>query len=234
MLGFLSSQERLLRSDDEGGKSPAVNSLGTLMCGIPRNWIPMVHYHSTDKDTLAAQVGAVLYDTGIYRDGSCTAVQLNVDWPPLEQIKRMRGQMPELDIVLQLPERAMAGMDAAQIAERAAAYDGLVAYTLIDPSGGKGVALDVDRTGAILSALADAMPRTTLGFAGGLSANGLDTTIRDVMTAYSSLQGVPFCGGRYEVCIDSQKKLRHECDGFKGIDYGAMNEYLVAANRICA
>jgi phosphoribosylanthranilate isomerase len=174
MFGYLTSSKRLQSPDIPGMRGPSVDSLPALVARAPAWSLPMLHYHTKDHEKMRTEVDRLISLTGV------PSVQLNMDWPSLEDIAALTRQYSGLAVVLQFPARAMQGMSIEHIAERASEYDGLVAYALIDKSGGKGIPFDASETADILAALEIAMPRTTLAVAGGFSPDNVAERIRQL------------------------------------------------------
>jgi hypothetical protein len=197
MFGFLCSNKRLADPLVGGTQSPSVQDLMTLTRITPIGAIPMIHYHSPEKEKLADDVRK-LFDGPYELYRSCQALQINVDWPHADQIKRIRDSFSDMQIVLQLPKRAMEGLNPSDIAGRVKEYQGLVQYVLVDPSGGEGKEFDIDSCRSILETLGHETKGITMGIAGGLDGKN----VRDrVIAIAATLTHSGFC-------IDAQGKLR--------------------------
>ena len=172
MFGYLTSENRVREPTQRGTRSPAVRDLPALVAAAPSWSIPMLHYHTKHPERMRADIDELVTATG------APAVQLNMPWPDRDDIAALVDKHAGLNVVLQLPARAMDGLTKEQTAERAARYDGLVAYALIDRSGGTGIAFDLEPTAALVRALEDAMPRTTIAVAGGFTPENVGDRLR--------------------------------------------------------
>lgn len=215
MLGYLCSHKRLMEKGISGTQAPAAKDLPLLTSIADRAVLPMIHYSTQEKDTLAGQVEDLFSLGGMYAYGHCRALQLNMVWPLPAQVELIKSAYPQMSIVLQLPKDATDRIDES--ANRCQEYASLIDYVLIDPSGGKGMELDVRKTIDMMCALRDNIPSAMIAVAGGLdggNACGLITLIRQ---GYDS----PFC-------VDAQGRLR---TGSKdGLDLAAAQHYI----RACA
>ena len=142
MFGFLVSETRLKQKNVSGKKSPAAEDLTYLARHVPQGSLPMMHYHTNDLETLPAQIRDLFTIYQMYDKRICRAVQLNMEWPSVDKIEEIRNNFPKLHIVLQLSNRGMDSLSVAEIVQKSRSYDGLVQYTLIDPSGGFGISYD--------------------------------------------------------------------------------------------
>jgi phosphoribosylanthranilate isomerase len=132
----------------------------------------MLHYHTKHPERMRADVNALVTATG------APAVQLNMAWPNRDDIAALVDKHAGLNVVLQLPARAMDGLTTEQIADHATQYNGLAAYALIDRSGGTGVAFELEPTAVLVRALEDAMPRTMIVVAGGFTPENVGERLR--------------------------------------------------------
>ena len=197
MLGFLCSKKRLRLPSEPAKQGPAFNDLAGLIEKVPRmSFLPAIHYYTTELD-LADQMKQVFGDTGIYESGNCRAVQLNMPWPDLEEIRKARETFPQLILILQLPKQVLG--DVQKVAARAKEYSTCASYVLIDPSGGYGKEMDIPYTSELASALQEALPMTRVGVAGGLGPDNVLETLQQL--------------NMRDICIDAQGNLRGESKG---------------------
>lgn len=220
MYGFIVTDKRLADMTKEGTQSPKFVDLPLLASLSPSTTLPMMHYYTENKDHLADEIEQVFSYGGMYRSGDCRAVQLNIDWPHLKQIEKIKTLFDKMAIVLQLPARAMEGKTATEIAHQAKDYDGFVSYALIDPSGGLGLDFDLERSLELMNSLYHAMPNTQIGVAGGFSGENVEERIRALRGRYIE----PFC-------IDAQGKLRDDHDKGK-LDFEKVQQYVQGAARV--
>lgn len=220
MYGFIVTDKRLADVMKEGTQSPKFVNLPLLASLLPSTTLPMMHYYTDNKDNLADEIEQVFSYGAMYWSGDCRAVQLNVDWPPLKQIEKIKTMFEEMAIVLQLPARAMEGKTTAEITRQAKEYDGLVSFALIDPSGGLGLDFDLERSLELMASLYQAMPTTQIGVAGGFSGENVEERVWAIQGRYSE----PFC-------IDAQGKLRDDHNKGK-LDLEKVQLYIEKAARV--
>lgn len=192
MFGFLCSAKRLADKTKQGRQSPRAQDLGFLTRSTPKGIIPMVHYFTQNRRNLAQEVKQVFMIDGLYENNYCRGIQINMPWPDIDQVEAIRKEFPDMDIVLQLPNKTLGE------AHRAKEYKELVQYCLIDPSGGKGQKIS-DEHLDLVSMLHESMPNTRIGIAGGLSGSNVKETMGQVYQTFKE----PFC-------IDAEGKLRTE------------------------
>ena len=192
MFGFLCSAKRLSDKTKQGRLSPRAQDLGCLTRSVPNGIIPMVHYFTENRRNLAEEVKQVFMIDGLYENNYCRGIQINMPWPDIDQVEAIRKEFPDMDIVLQLPNKTLSE------AHRAKEYKELVQYCLIDPSGGKGQKIS-DKYLDLVSMLHKSMPNTRIGIAGGLSGFNVKETMEQVYQTFKE----PFC-------IDAEGRLRTE------------------------
>ncbi len=217
MIGYLVSEKRLQDKTIVGTQSPAAKDLAELASLAPAWSLPAMHYHTAKKEKIAEEIEELFSFNHLY--DYCRALQLNVDWPEPRQLEQILTQFPAMRIILQLPKRATTGQSPEETAKRAAAYQRLVSYVLVDPSGGLGVDFDIAECVALVHALQVKLPTTTLGIAGGLSGNNVSDRVQSIQKYYS----LPFC-------IDAQGKLR--TPDKESLDMEKTRAYLQAAARV--
>ncbi|HLF54492.1 MAG TPA: hypothetical protein VI612_02120 [Candidatus Nanoarchaeia archaeon] len=223
MLGVLASFKSL-NAQPTSRRYPRIELLPELMRAAAGKAFTAVHYNTSDAIyTLCGQVKKVF--DGIYQGGLCRALQLNVPWPEVRQVGFIRQDMPEMQILLQLSQRAMTGLTPKETAERVKLYGGLLSYVLIDPSGGRGLEFDLQKSLEVYRELREQTPGLTIGFAGGLTGANVEERAR-LLTAQTETSGV---------CIDTESGVRDKLSDKPGDDVlnvGKVREYLQGAHRV--
>ena len=207
MVGVLASYKGLCRQPVNRNQYPEVEQIGSVLIN-DRGLLNLVHYNSR-ADGLAAQLIELLSDAG-WADG----VQLNIPWPPPEVLRRFRSRT-YMTVVQQISTRAyrMAGGTPERLVRSLSAYEGLIEYVLIDPSGGTGHAFDAEFAKSALTALVDSQLEFKWGIAGGLGTDNLER-LRPLLDLYPGLSW------------DAQARLRTADDR---LDPGKWEPYLAAS-----
>lgn len=206
MLGFLVSYKTLNGQPTKNRRYPPVKGLPELLQATDGRVLTMVHYNSKEMDTLSNQI-AQIFD-GVYEDGLCRAIQLNIVWPNINQVAKIKEQFPDMRIVFQASHKAMDGRTPSQIAEGVRAYRDSLSYVLIDPSGGRGVPFDLESSVAIYSELREQCPDLTIGFAGGFTGENVALRLREIIQQI----------GEKDFCIDAEGGLRDKVTAAYGDD----------------
>lgn len=206
MLGFLVSREPLGGQDISNRRYPAVDTLPELLQATRSSVMTTIHYRSRERDTLADQVGKLF--TGIYEKGLCNAVQFNIIWPDVKQVKMVKDMFPEMKIVLQASDKAMADNSPREIMEKVRQYGDSLDYCLIDPSGGRGMEFDIERPFAIYLEIKREIPDLTIGFAGGFTGENTADRLRRIIKRIS----------RQDFFIDAEGGLRDKVTEKQGND----------------
>lgn len=200
MFGFTSSLKRLLNPLSTGETSPSLLDLNDLVYRVHRNHLPMIHYYTSEPDTLADQVHA-LFDYCKLDLHSC-GLQLNLKWPDPKELAKIATA--ESKITLQLPKIALNESDT-HIVEHLKQYQGLIQYVLIDPSGGTGSDVDLVRAASLIQAITGSVEGITPGIAGGFDSANVQNRIFKLR----GLLGEQIIGKKTpNFCVDAQGKLR--------------------------
>lgn len=209
MFGIASSNKRLADRAKEGTMSPSADNLISLLKEVPDNCLPVIHYSTINRDKLADEL-IELFLIGNMYDNYCSAVQINMDWPELQQIELIKKAMPEMKFIFQIPQKAMEPytlncrrcgkhLDIEAIAAKANEYSEFADYLLVDPSSGKGKEFDVEQCTELMLALKKKLPNARIGVAGGFSGDNVYEKMRKIHEKVKE----PFC-------IDAQGRLRTE------------------------
>ena len=104
MIGYLVSYKTLNGQPTENRRYTKVEDLHKLFDAAEGKVLTMVHYNTKETSTLASQIGKIF--TLPYIWNKCRALQLNVIWPPLDQVRLIKYIFPELQIVFQASHKA--------------------------------------------------------------------------------------------------------------------------------
>lgn len=206
MLGFLVSYKTLNGQLTQNRRYPIANSLPELLRATDGQVLTMVHYNSKEIDTLSNQV-AQIFD-GVYENGLCRAIQLNIVWPDIGQVARIKEQHSEMQIVFQASHKAMEDKTPNQIAKGVQDYGDSISYVLIDPSGGRGMPFDLESSVAVYSELREQCPDLTIGFAGGFTEENVASRLREILKQIEE----------DKFCIDAEGGLRDKITSEYGDD----------------
>lgn len=127
------------------------------------------------------------------------AIQLDVTWPNVDDIKAFKEKHPDILIVLQVGVFSFreANNDPRQVLENIHQYGDSIDYVLLDTSMGKGKGMDSENLLEMLRLLQSDMPDLGLAVAGGLGPDSLDI-----------LQ--PIADEFPDIAIDAQGRLKPE------------------------
>jgi phosphoribosylanthranilate isomerase len=116
-------------------------------------------------------------------------IQLNINWPDPNDVKRIKDTYPKLSIILQV-----SGFSSL---EKVKSYYGFCDYILIDSSKGRGIEFNLNEVVKAYRTIQEYIP-TTIGIAGGFSPENVRGRVLDLR---KSLRTDNFC-------IDAQNRLR--------------------------
>ncbi len=170
MIGFLVSFQTLHGLEVPNRRYPQLTTLPSLLKvteGYPFNTI---HYNSKYPTELADQIKAI-FRGQIYDDELCRGLQLNIPWPPIDQLIEAKRLFPDLKTIIQLSHRSLNGKSPQDVARLLARYGALADYTLIDPSGGRGKGFQPQEVVPYYLAIRDQIPDIAIGLAGGFTGD---------------------------------------------------------------
>jgi len=206
MLGFLVSYKTLNEQSTQNRRYPPIRDLPKLLQATGGKVLTMVHYNSKEPDSLSDQVFKIFNE--IYETDLCRAIQLNIVWPNINQVTKIKEKYPDMQIVFQASHRAMDGKTPTQITKGIKEYGNLINYVLIDPSGGRGLEFDLDSSISLYSKLMEQCPNLIIGFAGGFTGENVSLKTREL------IEGI----GNKNFCIDAEGGLRDKITPAYGDD----------------
>ncbi len=223
MLGILVSYKRLMGIPQDNLQFPRFQEVYFLLKQGAGKALTMVHYNSREISTLSDQVYRIF--NHLYRDDVCKAVQLNITWPDIKQVKQIKKDFPEMQIVFEANKTVLEGKSAGDVAQGIKQYGSLIDYVLIDPSEGNGEEFDVNNSIHIYQELKDRLQNVTIGFAGGFTGENVEERVQRLASAL----------GNTDFCIDAQGKLRDkvgEAYGQDKLNIKKVKAYLQNASKI--
>lgn len=151
------------------------------------------------------------------------AVQLDMIWPPVDDIMTFSDARQDLRIILQVNSRSleMAGDDPTRVVERLSAYNGALDCVLLDKSMGRGKGMDAQALLPYLRAIRSGIPDLHLAVAGGLGPDTLHL-VEPIVEEFP------------DVSIDAQGQLRKSGDSRDPIDWGRATLYVQRAMQMFA
>jgi hypothetical protein len=223
MLGFLVSYKTLNNQPIQNRRYPSIHSLPDLLKETNGQVLTMIHYNSKEISTLSEQVEKIF--KGVYDEGLCSSIQLNIPWPDVHQVAKIKEKHPGMQLVFQASNKVLVGKSPNQIAKGIKNYGDLLSYVLIDPSGGRGVPFDLDASISIYSEIRERSPYLTVGFAGGFQGDNVKVRLNELINRINET----------EFCIDAEGGLRDKITSQYGDDLlnlKKVNKYLQSASLI--
>ena len=218
MAGFLVSQKTLNGQEVLSRRHPAVAKLPELLGESNFYTFNTIHYNSRQTTDLADQIKEIFVGQ-IYEDQLCRGIQLNIAWPPVEQLLEAKRALPDLSIIMQLSNKAINGKSPGEVAGLLRQYGGLIDYTLLDPSGGRGKPFQPQDIVPYYTALYDRLSHVTVGLAGGFTGENVSQRCKEIIDLV----------GSKEFSIDAEGGLRDKItDGFGDDTYNSdkVEDYL--------
>lgn len=223
MRGYLASYKTLNKKPTSNRRYPSIADLPGLLKHADNKVLTMIHYNSREMSTLADQVKQIFEE--IYHDMLCRSIQLNIIWPDINQVKLIKQQFPELQIVFQASHNVIKDKTPKKIVQLINRYGNMLDYVLIDPSGGRGVEFKVEHSLSVYNEIREKLPKITVGFAGGLTGKNVDEQISKIISRTEHT----------DFCIDAEGGLRDKLSDKYGDDLlnlEKVRSYLQSASRV--
>jgi hypothetical protein len=172
MIGFLVSHKTLNGQEVLNRRYPDFAIIPSLLEASQAYTFNTIHYNSRQLEDLGDQIKGIFVGQ-IYNDSLSRGVQLNIPWPPAEELTKTKRSLPELKIIMQLSKSALENLNPIEVSERVLRYGNLVDYVLIDPSGGRGLEFDPYKIVKYYTELRARCPDLTIGLAGGFTGENV-------------------------------------------------------------
>lgn len=210
MIGVLTSQ-KVMTGGERNARSAAPKDFASIFSRDYRV-LGLVHYFTKDTSDLGEQ----LLHAAAWGGVGCDGVQVNVPWPPPEELEHFRHYGEAWDrVVLQIGPAALRDtMNPARINGAIAAYvhNNLITDVLLDVSGGGGRPIDPSFAAEMAHRVREVFPALGVGIAGRLTAASLPAVAEIVL--------------RYGLSIDTESGVRNDRDE---LDFDEVQAYLNAA-----
>ena len=219
MIGFLASLETICGLSKR--KQPPLTTLPALLKHVNGKAFPMIHYYADSSTAIPSQVSYIFrFFDSIYESGLCRALQLNMAWPEVSHIIEIKEIFPEMQIVFQVKSVMLEQGPPHNIVSGIRTYgENMFDYVLVDPSEGKGIEFDLEKSIAFYKELRERVPEARVGFAGGLNGNNVTTKVKSLIDMLDTS----------DFCIDAEGGLRNN----KGyLDLGEVRKYVKEASHV--
>lgn len=197
MIGFLVNINTLYLLPNPYKRYPLLEDIPGLLYEAKDKVLTSIHYTTNEKETIADQVYKI-FNGELYENNLCRTVQLNIAWPDINQVAKIKEIFPEINIVFQLSRKSTKNKTHKDISEGIKYYGNYIDYVLIDFSGGRGVPIDVENSFKLYEEIKDKLPDVTIGFAGGLTGENASKIIKELFDKI----------GDKGFCIDAEGGLR--------------------------
>lgn len=193
MIGVMTSYKRLCGLPTKWSAIyPPPDEIASIFVSHP-SAMNTVHYADYDgidiEDSIemATRFGGPLMD----------AIQLDMIWPDPAVLHRFRLRRPEVEVVLQVGERALeeVGDDPRLLVHELFRHGTSLDWVLLDKSGGRGKGMDAEALLPFVRAIRRDLPDLGIVVAGGLGPDTLDL-IDPILAVHS------------DVAMDAQGQLR--------------------------
>jgi len=208
MYGVLVSDETLKGGKPHRGRYPKIEAIKDIFRVMPENALRAVHYNSEHAGQLSKDIEEIVRLT----DGLCNCIQLNIEYPPLDQVIAIKNENKNLKIIFQLGKDSIKRNAYKNVASKIGPYVPYVDYILIDASQGAGEELKILDTIEFARPLRNLRPLT---FAGGLDGFNLYLFISLVE--------------EFNASVDAEGKLMNSNDT---LDHNKVKLYIRAARTI--
>ena len=223
MIGILASYKTLNNIKIENRRYPELNLVQELIKEMKSGTFRTIHYNTRELESLSKQISELIHFP--YHKCFLDGIQLNMTYPPLDQIEKIKKEFPKLEIIFQANSGVLNSGSKREIAERIMNYDGLIDYVLIDSSGGKGENLNISFSADLANEIKDLNPNINIGFAGGFKGSNVKTNCHNLINKCRD----------FSFSIDAEGGLRDKLSEKYGDDLLNMNkvrEYIQSASSV--
>jgi len=155
-----------------------------------------------------------------YGGPQMNAMQLDMPWPDVFDVRKFRQLHPDVQIIIQASTVALDAVNNSphEMIQRLEAYGDSIDYVLLDKSMGRGLGMDAQALIPFATAIVEGIPRLGLVAAGGLGPDTLHL-VEPLAETYPG------------VSTDAQGKLRPSGSALNPVDWAMAQAYLEKAAR---
>jgi phosphoribosylanthranilate isomerase len=204
MIGFLVSYNTLNNIPTENKRYPLFENIYPLLREVEGKVFSTIHYNSKEVNTLSSQIEKVFDD--IYENHLCRGIQLNIPFPPINEVEKIKQKFPDMKIIFQANHTVLDSGTSIEVTQKIKSYEKIINYVLLDPSGGQGLEFNLEKSIELYKNINKICPNLTIGFAGGLNGTNVSKRITDISQTL----------GHKDFCIDAEGGLRDKIT----IEYG--------------
>jgi len=223
MVGILASYKTLNKIRIENKRYPELRLISELTKEMKSGTFRTIHYNTRDFESLAEQISRLIYSP--YHKRSLDGIQLNMIYPPINQIEKIKKEFPKLEIIFQANSGVLNSGSEKEVAKSIKNYNGLIDYILIDASGGKGENLNIQYSTNLANEIKYLNPNINIGFAGGFKGSNAKANCRNLISKCEN----------FSFSIDAEGGLRDKLSEKYGDDLLNMNkvkEYIQSVSSI--
>lgn len=212
MIGVLANWNTVYKNK-ESNRYPNTENIAKIFPSNPLA-INLIHYDTENTKNLHEQL-LMLNKLG---GKNLHGIQLNLTWPPKDELRIYRSLSPNNIIVLVITSKAFydADYDPNLLVSKIQEYKGLVDYILLDQSGGYGIPINTELMMECIEVFKAKELNMGIGVAGGLSPTTLNL-VEPLIKEFPDLS------------IDAEDKLRDDNDC---LNLNIARDYLCMALQI--
>jgi len=223
MIGILASYKTLNNIEVENRRYPKLDALSELINEMKSGTFKTIHYNTREFNSLFEQISKLI-SIPYYRN-SLDGLQLNMTYPPIGQVEKIKEKFPKLDVIFQANSGVLNSGSKKEIAKSIKNYENLIDYVLIDASGGRGKNLNILYSAELANEIKNLNPNINIGFAGGF----------DRCNVYRNCEELILLYGGFNLSIDAEGGLRDKLSNKYGDDLLNINkvrDYIQSASSI--
>lgn len=171
MIGILAFYKTLNKIRVENKRYPELRIIPELLNEMKTGTFRTIHYNSKETDSLSEQVYELAHKS--YYKNLLDGLQLNITYPPISHIEKIKRIFPRLKIIFQANAGVLNSGSKEEIAKNIKEYGKLINYVLIDASGGKGENLNIQYSADLANEIKEFSPDINIGFAGGFNGSNV-------------------------------------------------------------
>ncbi|HYD02727.1 MAG TPA: hypothetical protein VEC16_00350 [Alphaproteobacteria bacterium] len=181
MIGIFANSKSI-RDESDINRYTNISKIKELIETLDNRAIPFIEYFPNHATNLFDQVMGLF--NWLYNSDSCKVLQVNLNWPQVGDIKKIKKRFDNMKIIMQVPH-TLAPMD--EMLERVEKYESSINGIMLDPSTGRLSSFYSTNLIDIYGAIKERFPSLNVGFSGLITEHNIEHRLGQLSSSIKNM-----------------------------------------------